>query len=288
MKSSSALGTLLALSYGFTAWAGACCVGSTAANPARVGECEKSVIALAVGAENTDGWWDRDGELHDSSVRERSGITTLGAGLRVSRQWQLGLSAPARLNHHKSETISGWGGGLGDVRATALWDPTEEKMVAEGWGPPVPILTFGLRLPTGRDWTESSGILHEDVTGLEQPGLVTGAAIERTLGKWPWSVGTTAEIGVGSTVQPVVATSGSFGRYLGSRWTVAGTLSHQIGWASLGVHASAQTNTGISVIHGSPGRWRGWISAMTGIPHRVAGVSATRKTSLTTGFAVVL
>ena len=76
---------------------------------------------------------------------------------------------------------------------------------------------MGARLPTGRDWSESSTLLLEDVTGVEQPALIVGIAVERTVDKWPWSVGSTAEVGVGNGVQPSIITSGSVGRYITPR-----------------------------------------------------------------------
>ena len=173
---------------------------------------------------------------------------------------------------------------------SATLDPLEEGSVENGLGVPVPVFTMGTRVPTGRDWTESSATLHEDVTGVEQPAVIGGAALERTIGKWPWRVGSTAEVGVGPTLQPVVVTGAGLGRYLGARWTLGGTLSHQIGWAAVdgSSHAAAQTNAGASMIHGAPGRWRGWVSALTSIPVAGVGRSSARKSSLSTGFAVVL
>jgi len=266
-------------------------VGSTAAAPARVGECEKAVVALSVTGEVGDGWWDREGALRDSSVREKSGVATVAGGVRLNRQWQVGLAAPLLVNHRASESLSGWGGGVGDVRLSALWDPFEERAVADRLPAPVPLFILGTRLPTGRDWTHSSSVLHEDVTGLEQSAVVVGGQLERTLDKWPWSVGATTELGLGSLgLQPLVRTNGSLGRYLGHRWTVIGTLGHQIGWATLeaGGHASAQTWSGVQVVHGSPGRWRAWVGGKAGLPIRGAGVSATRTASVSTGLAVIL
>ncbi len=288
MTWSSLLTAFFALSCSSTAQAGACCVGSVAASPARVGECEKAIVALALTGESTAALWDRDGTLRSSSLQETSATANLGIGARVSRQLQLQLSVPARLNHMVTGAASGWGSGLGDARLTALWDPREEMPSASG-GASVPIVTAGLRLPTGRDWTESNTSLHEDVTGLEQPAVIAGAALERTLDRWPWSIGSTAEVGFGSPgVQPVVQTVGSLGRYLGSRWTVSSALVHQIGWASIGNRAAMQTSAGLSVIHGAPGRWRGWLGVQAGIPISGLGMSSARRSVVSTGFAVVL
>ena len=270
-----------------SAWAGACCVGSTATAPIRLGECEKTVVATSMTGEVNAGWWDRSGELHDSSVRERSATGTVLVARRLDPHWQVTAAVPFRVNHHASDSLSGWGGGLADVRLGALWDPLEERLR----GAPVPVATVGLRVPTGRDWTASSATLHEDVTGLEQTAISAGFSLERTLDRWPWSVGSTAEIGVGQVgVQPQILSQGSLGRYLGSRWTLSATLDHRIGWASIGghSHASAQTRVGGLVVHGAPGRWRGWMGARGGLPLRGAGVSATRTASVFTGVAIVL
>ncbi len=291
MKWSKPTAALLALTWSTTAWAGACCVGSTATNPARVGECEKTVVAIGLSGETAGTWTDRDGERHQSSINERSALANLGAGLRLNRQVQVGLSAPIRLNHFATSETAMWGGGLGDLRVTTLWDPVEEKPKTKKFSSPVPIFTAGMRLPTGRDWTESSAALHEDVTGLEQPAILAGAAIERSLDRWPWSVGTNAEVGVGARgAQPVIVSRGSLGKYFGSRWTVSGTVSHQMAWASLetGLKAATQTNAGLTVIRGTPGQWRGWLGAQTAVPLPGLNISTSQRTSVSTGVAIVL
>ena len=134
------------------AHAGACCVGATATVPTRLGECENWLMGMGVQAETTTGRWQSDGQLSSSTMTDDAIITTLAGAWRWDREGQLFATLPMRLNHRAAGDLSELGGGLSDLRAGVIWDPIEEK--ASSWLP-VPVLTIGARLPTGRDWQDA-------------------------------------------------------------------------------------------------------------------------------------
>lgn len=290
-KSSSAALALLAwLLVPVAARAGACCVGSVTSVPTRLGECEKVGLGLTVGGEHSQAYYDRDGVVQHSSLTQQALLATVGAGVRIDRRWQVGLTAPARLNRYATESTRAWGGGPGDARVVALWDPLEERpRGSETPALPVPLLTAGLRVPTGRAWTESDAPMGEDITGLEQPAVLVGASIERTLDRWPWSLGTTAEVGVVPGVQPTVQTIGTLGRTLGAKWTVVGSGRHTLSWASLepGVRAVHSAHVGGRIVHGRPVRWRVFTGAETSLPVDHLGAGAALQTTVTAGALMV-
>ncbi len=285
MRSSSALLAVL-LALPTTAWAGACCVGSTSTVPTRVGECERWTAGVSVAAELASGRWDNRGKAVGSSLHEQSIVATVGVGHRLNRQWQLGLQAPARLTHKAAADLSLWGGGQGDLTVSAMWDPAEERPRIDGvdWkARPVPIVTFGARLPTGRAWDKADGALMEDVTGRGEVALSVGLRVERTLDKTPWSLGITGELGQGrgATLGRVDALA-TVGQYFGTRWSVLGTLRHQSTWMS---GHSARTAFGGRVVYGVPRAWRAYAGVEADVP--VAGLGRSMMRVVTPGVGVV-
>lgn len=268
------------------AHAGACCVGATSTFPARVGECEQSVAALGLGGELGLGRWDAQGALRPLGVTEQSIQGSIAGAFRYDRQLQIGFILPVLANHRATDTDSAWGGGPGDARVQVLWDPKEELPE----GPPVPLLLMGLRLPTGRDWTESRSPLLADVTGLAAPGVDLGLQVERTLGELPYNLGVGGTLGLGEdSLQPSIYANASLGYYLGTRWSTMGTLSWSSAWAAIDGSASPVMNPrlGLSVVRGEPKRWRAWAGAEMDLPIPALGRIATRYGAVSAGIARV-
>lgn len=293
MSSKVLLSLLLALAPGL-ARAGACCVGSTSTVPLRLGECERRLAGFALAAETSIGQWTGDGESASSSLRDDALIGTLGLGLRVNRRLQFGLAMPARLNHKVTSSQDAWGGGAGDLRVLGLWDPMEERpAAAEGPALPVPILTFGLRAPTGRSWAEAEGAMGEDVTGLEGPAALLGLSVERTLDRVPWSLSADAELGADGEgaerhLHPALTGTASVGRYVGTRWSLNATLSHQRSWvldpSSPG--SASRTSAGLKVASGRPLRSRAWLGVESDLP--VSGLGRSNLELARAGLGVVV
>ena len=272
--------------------AAACCVGTTSALPTRVGECERGVAALGVRAEATRGWWDTEGRpVAASGYGERATLGSVGLGLRLSRAWEVQARLPVEHHVLTTDTTQHTGGGLGDARALVLWDPLEERPPGVAGAGPTPVGILGVRAPTGRDWAASTDPMNADVTGQEHPALVVGGQLERTLGRWPWSLGALGERDVApaagrSTIGQSTAT---FGRYLGAGWTVLGALSHTRARADPAPTTLPTTSTtaGARVVHGRPIRWRAWL----GVDHAVGlpgfGRAAPRLAAASLGYAAV-
>lgn len=265
---------MIALLLAAVAWAGACCVGSTSAAPTRAGPCEHVVAGVDLRAEASVGRWDAAGALRDSSLAERSGVATLGAAWRWDRRGQIGLTVPVWLTYKAADALAGWGGGPGDLRVAASWDALPEG--SHGG----PVLSAGIRVPTGRSWREAHGHLLEDVTGQPGAAALAGAAWERTLGSVPWSVGLGAELGE----DPVVTAGVGVGRYLGSRWTVLATLRHTQTWAGA---PAARTTAGARLIAGRRLAWRAWLGFEADLPVPLLGWSSMRSIAASGGVAAV-
>jgi len=281
---------VLPLLLASVAHAGACCVGSTSSMPTRVGECEHAVVGLSAGGELSTMRWDRDLKVRKSSMRDDALVSSISAGYRLDRRWQVGLSVPFRLTHRAVGDLDGWGGGVGDMSAQLLWDPVEERpRIAGESAPAVPIFALGVRAPTGRDWQASERTLQEDVTGLVGPGVRASMWMERTMDRVPWRLGASAEVGFSNLgPQPSVSAQGAVGHYFGTRWTAMLNSSIQMSWAQLGVKdiGSWRTDLGAVLVHGAALRWRvsGYVNADVPVPglgrstmqHARAGITAMK------------
>lgn len=258
------LGLLAAASV---AWAGACCVGSTTTVPARVGECEKAVAGVGVAVEHGAARWDGDGAITRSSLVEDAVVTTLAAGWSWDRKGQLNLTMPVRSQWRRAGDLSSAATGTGDLRATALWDPfTETPRGGDGAALPVPVLTAGVRAPTGRSWEEASDPLMADVTGLAGPAVILGAQLERTLDRTPWSIGVFEELGTTDQgLHPTTRVLGTLGRTLGSRWSVVGTAQHLRTGDGQG-EAASRTSAGLRATVGRRMAWRAWAGLDQDLP----------------------
>lgn len=277
------------------AHAGACCVGSTSTVPLRLGECEHMLAAFGVGAERSVGLWTSDGQVAESSLQDDALVGTVGAAWRWDRKGQVGLSMPGRLNHKATSSLDTWGGGAGDLRVTALWDPFEEKpALAEGPALPMPLFSLGFRAPTGRSWDRSESPLGEDITGLPGPAVLAGVSLERTLDRMPWSVEVDTEVGreglAGDRhLQPALTAAGSLGRYIGTHWSLAGTLVHQRSWTldPENPGQTSKTTAGLKVATGRPMAWRAWAGVDGDLPVSKLGSSNMRMVRAGLGMAIV-
>ena len=275
----SSLPLLLGLLGSQTAQAGACCTGATSIVPIRLGECERWLMGVGAQAETTTGTWQSDGTVGQTSMTDDAVITTLAGAWRWDRKGQTFATLPLRLNHRSASGIDEVAGGVGDLRAGLTWDPIEER--ADSWMP-VPVITLGTRLPTGRDWRSSEATLQTDVTGLVGPAVIGAMTAERTLGRTPWSLGVDLESGGGLTA---AGATGALGRYLGPRWSLSGTLRHIRTYTNSST--TARTNAGLRLTRGQMLRWRGWVGVDGDVPLSGLGSAAIRQAHVSIGVAVV-
>lgn len=247
--------------------------------PTQVGECERGTLGVGVVADATQARWDHRGQISETSLQERSLQVTLAGAYRLNRQWQVGTSAPLRVNHLAAGGAQVWGVGPGDTTVSALWDPIEEGQRA------VPLLKLAVRIPTGISPEQATGELFQDVTGLTGPAAIVTASMDRSLGRVPWNVGVSVE----GSKRPAVSATGSVGWYIGNAWTVSAGVSHLRRWSpskdSWG-HTST-TDASVRVITGSPVAWRAWVQAGAGVPLSQVGHSAPLKVSAATGVVKV-
>ena len=276
---------LILLHLAQTAFAGACCVGTTSTLPIMVGECEHAIAGISVGSEMTVGHWTADGKLVKNSIQETNSKALVGGGYRFNRNLQVGFRAPFLLNHRASDSLSGWGGGLGDINFGVTYDPYDEAVTQHA----VPTMTLGFTGATGQDWTQGGGQLGEGVTGLEASSIDGAVSLERTIAKYPWSLSGGLNWGIGSNnPHRTVLVAGGIGMYFGNSWSALGTLDWSHSWYKVSDTAfTNQTKTGIRIVHGKALNWRWWLDFRSGLPIVKLGHSSNITISSAVGFAKV-
>ncbi len=278
------IGTLvLGLVLSGDAWASGCCVGSTTAVPTQLGPSEHGTVALITGAEVSVLRWDRKGGIHRLDSGDGMASTSLGVGVGLSPRWQLGASMPVVANWRNGETFR-WGGGAGDLRVDAKYYTSGDI------NGPVPLVTIGARLPTGRSWRPNSDATAQDITGLAGPALILRAQLEKTTGDTPWVVSINTETGTANGhISPVMTLNAGMGRYWGQRLTFFGNLSHMetLAKGSQQWARAARTTLSGRVIIGSRLRWRAWASLSADLPIPGLGADRTQRMGGTVGYARV-
>ena len=170
-----------------------------------------------------------------------------------------GKALAHRFQHRVAGDLVDDGAGVGDLIAGVTVDPLEERLGPHGGGLPVPVVTLSLRAPTGRDWTDSDGPLLADTTGVEGFGGRAAVQVERTMGT-PWWLGT--DLALDPHLPARIGVAGGVGRYLGTDWTLSGTLRHE---RQLTADGTARTLVGARVIRGQRLAWRAWVGAGTDV-----------------------
>jgi len=249
--------------------------------PTRVGECERATSGVGIAVARSTGRWDREGQTATNSLQEHALVATWSSALRLDPRWQLGVDVPVRLSQKQSGSMSSRGGGAGDLLVHATWDPMVEQ--AGRPGRPVPVLSIGLTLPTGRGTEASTDPLQSDVTGLGQPALTSAAGLERTLGRWPWSAAATGTLTRSGAAG--LALAGSLGRYLNHRWTVTASLAHEATrtLGTPGASSTHRTTAAARVLRGQTRAWRAWIGTRLDLPVDLLGRSHVREATVDTG-----
>jgi hypothetical protein len=186
-RSTSASAALLAvLLHAGTAAAQACCAGSGAVTPARLGLHEDFLVGLQLKGANHVGSHDTDGTFVPipSGAAEVGFEQNLFTAVRVLERGQLGALVPFVQTHRRTSGLSEWGGGIGDVNLAARYDFTlaRESRYVPGIG-----LLAGATLPTGRSAESAENTLATDATGIGAVQGNGGVALEQSFG--PWMVG---------------------------------------------------------------------------------------------------
>lgn len=191
-SSRSTLGSLATLTaLCVAAWAGdaraqACCAGSGAVTPARLGLHEDLLAGVLLRAADHLGSHDADGRYvrTPGSAGEWDLEQQVFAAARVLPRAQVSALVPFVETYRRTSTRTETGGGIGDVNLSARYDLVlaHESL----WVPGIGVLA-GVTLPTGRSAEDAKQPLATDATGIGAVQGVGGLALEQAFG--PWLVG---------------------------------------------------------------------------------------------------
>lgn len=266
------------------ALAAACCGGTSSAVPTRPADCDRWTAGVGMLTETTLGRWDTEGASVPTSLAETMLTTTVGGGYRWAPWGGAVAEVPVQVNWKTTRDDATMGAGVGDSRVGVFLEPFDEA--AEGFIP-VPIATVGLRIPTGRAWTEASDPLLADVTGLPDPALTAALSVERANGRVPWSVGANLELPLGRDVltPPLLGMSAAAGYSIDGRWVLLATAQHAL--TPDDAEGPSRTSAGARVMRVEPVTWRAWLGAESDIPGRGLGRSNAQAVRATAGFLFV-
>lgn len=173
---------LLLLGSMSSAWAGACCVGTTSSQLGRLGPCEKVAAGLGYSLEALLGSWSNRGELRGPGDDRRLTHSLIGLiALRPDRRFQFGLSMPFLLQGKQLGAKGGVGGGPGDMNLWLSVEPFEDLGARRA--PPVPMFGLQVRLPTGIPLDRAPGMTGAGATGAGHLALGPGLRVEKTFAK---------------------------------------------------------------------------------------------------------
>ncbi|MBI2395270.1 MAG: transporter [Deltaproteobacteria bacterium] len=175
-----------ALLHAERAFAQACCAGSGAVTPARLGVHEDALVGLQARYAGHLGSHDAEGEYvrTPSHAREINLEQNLFGAVRVVRRVQLSVLVPFVQTHRRAYGRSSTGGGIGDLNVAARWDPL---LAGEAQRVPGVGLLAGVTFPTGRTAEDAERPMATDATGIGAVQANGGIAFEQTFG--PWFVG---------------------------------------------------------------------------------------------------
>lgn len=181
----SAVAVALLLRAG-TASAQACCAGSGAVTPARLGLHEEALVGLQLRNGYQIGSHDPEGKYvpNPSGASELNLEQDLFAAVRVLGRGQVGLLLPFVQTYRRASGVSEMGGGVGDANASVRYDflYARESQYVPGIG-----VLSGITLPTGTPAESASKPLATDATGIGAVQANGGLALEQAFG--PWLVG---------------------------------------------------------------------------------------------------
>jgi hypothetical protein len=172
---------VLALLLPVPALAQACCAGSSALTPARLGVHEDAAVGALLKGTGVLGSYDASGGYVPSPAGavELGGELDLVGTLRVLGRGQLTLLVPVVATWRRVPGLAELGGGLGDLNLAGRYDvfPAGQSTVVPGLA-----VLLGVTFPTGRTPEQVSRTLATDATGLGAFQLTGGLALEQSFG----------------------------------------------------------------------------------------------------------
>jgi hypothetical protein len=176
-----ALAVSVALVAPRSAWAQACCAGSTVASPARLALHEDELVGLSLRGARSPGSFAGDGTYRAApgGTSELDFEQDLVGALRFLERGQASLQVPLVETHRATRGRSETGGGVGDVTLAGRWDFTLAG-ASTRW-PGIAALA-AVTLPTGRAVESSTKPLATDATGTGALAGAIGLGVEQTFG----------------------------------------------------------------------------------------------------------
>jgi hypothetical protein len=165
-----------------TAAAQACCVGTGLVTPARLRTFEDHAVGVQMRARSVMGAFGESGSYATSAAGNRDvGFEEdLFGAVRLGSHFQVALLAPFIQTSRAAAGLSGFGGGLGDLTASARFDAVNAG--TRGYWPGVAVLA-GLALPTGRPPDEADDPLATSGTGTGSYEGSIGLTVEEIVGQ---------------------------------------------------------------------------------------------------------
>jgi hypothetical protein len=158
-----------------------CCVGTGLVTPARLRAFEDRALGIQMRARSVIGAFGGTGSYAASAAgnNEFGFQEDLFGALRLAPRFQLAVLAPFVQTARQAGGLSGWGGGLGDVAASARVDAFNAG--ERGAWPGLAILA-AVAVPTGQPLDESDDPLATSGTGTGSFEGSLGVAIEEIVG----------------------------------------------------------------------------------------------------------
>jgi hypothetical protein len=165
-----------------TAWAQACCAGSTALSPGRLNLHESELVGLQFKGTVVTGAFGGNGSFtpQPPGTGEVDFEEDLIASLRVLDRGQFTVVLPLVETWRHETGISDSGGGVGDLQVNLRWDATNAG--ASRTIPGIAVLA-SLLLPTGLPPEDATHVLSTDATGVGMVQGTLGLSLEQTFGK---------------------------------------------------------------------------------------------------------
>jgi hypothetical protein len=201
------------------AHAQACCAGSAAVTPARLGLHEDALVGTTMHLGGVLGSYAPDGAYtaatpHTSEVDLQE---DLFAALRITKRGQLAALIPFVETYRSVPGQSAVGGGIGDMNVGGRYD----FVLAGAWRyvPGIALLA-GLTIPTGRTVAAATAPLAVDATGVGAFQGNVGLALEQTWrGAWLASV-------TGLVAKRASYSTQGVDESLGTQLTALGAIAH--------------------------------------------------------------
>lgn len=171
----------------------ACCAGSGAVTPARLGLHDDALVGVQLKAADQLGSYAPDGAFGAAppGAAEVDLEQSVFGGVRLLGRGQLAALVPIVETYRKASGRSELGGGVGDVNLSARYDVVRarESAIVPGVG-----LLLGTTLPTGRAVESAKNPQATDATGIGAVQANGGLALEQAFG--PWLVGVSGIVSI--------------------------------------------------------------------------------------------